>query len=139
MIVLDTNVLSELMSPSTEPAVRQWLDQQPSHQLFTTSISMAEILQGVEMLPPGKRRAGLLAAAQTMFATLFPGSILPFHEEAARVFAPLAVSRRSRGRPLSLFDAQIAAIARSHAATLATRNIADFEDCGVRLVNPWTA
>jgi predicted nucleic acid-binding protein len=137
MTVLDTNVLSELMSSAPEPAVRQWLDRQPSHQLFTTSISMAEIFQGIELLPSGKRRAGLLLAARTLFTGLFPGRVLPFHEDAARAFAPIAVSRRTRGRPISLFDAQIAAIARASGATLATRDTADFEDCGVALINPW--
>jgi predicted nucleic acid-binding protein len=139
MTVLDTNVLSELMSSSPELAVRQWLDRQPSNQLFTTSISMAEIFQGIELLPQGKRRAGLLVAAQTLFTGLFPGRVLPFHEDAARAFAPIAVNRRTRGRPISLFDAQIAAIARASGATLATRDTADFEGCGIRLVNPWLA
>jgi toxin FitB len=137
MIVLDTNVLSEAMSSSPNPAVRQWLAEQSSHQLFTTSISMAEILQGIELLPQGKRRAGLLAAAQTMFSGLFPGRILPFHEDAARAFARIAVHCRTRGRPISLFDAQIAAIVFSNHAMLATRNTADFEGCGLSLVNPW--
>jgi predicted nucleic acid-binding protein len=139
MIVLDTNVLSEAMSSSPNPAVRKWLAAQSSHQLFTTSISMAEILQGIELLPQGKRRAGLLAAAQTMFSELFQGHILPFHEDAARAFAPIAVHRRARGRPISLFDAQIAAVALAHGATLATRNTTDFEGCGFSLVNPWSA
>ncbi len=98
---------------------------------------MAEIFQGIELLPQGKRRAGLLIAAQTMFSTLFPGRVLRFHEDAARAFAPIAVNRRTLGRPISLFDAQIAAIVRAYAATLATRNSADFEGCGIRLVNPW--
>ena len=137
MIVLDTNVLSELMSSSAEPTVLQWLGGQPGDQLFTTSISMAEIFQGVELLPQGKRRAGLLVAARTMFSEFFPGRILPFDEDAARAFAPIALNRRSQGRPISLFDAQIAAITSAHAATLATRNTADFEDCGIRLINPW--
>ncbi len=137
MTVLDTNVLSELMSSTPEPAVRQWFDRQPGHQLFTTSISMAEIFQGIELLPAGKRRAGLLGAAQTLFTGLFSGRVLPFHEDAARAFAPIAVNRRVRGRPISLFDAQIAAIARASGATLATRDTADFEDCGVALINPW--
>jgi predicted nucleic acid-binding protein len=139
MIVLDTNVLSALMSSSPEPAVRHWLGRQASHQLFTTSISMAEIFQGIELLPHGKRRDGLFAAAQTMFTRLFSGRVLPFHEDAARAFAPIAVKRRTRGRPISLFDAQIAAITQAHGATLSTRDISDFEHCGVQLVNPWAA
>ncbi len=137
MIVLDTNVLSELMSSSPNPAVRHWLAQRPSAQLFTTSISMAEILQGIELLPRGKRRDGLVVAAQTMFTALFPGRVLPFHEDAARAFAPIAANRRTRGRPISLFDAQIAAITQAHGATLSTRDTSDFEDCGIRLINPW--
>jgi predicted nucleic acid-binding protein len=139
MIVLDTNVLSEVMSSSPDAAVRRWLAQQSSQPLFTTSISMAEILQGIELLPQGKRRAGLLTAAQTMFISLFPGRVLPFHEDAARAFAPIATNRRTRGRPISLVDAQIAAIARAFGATLATRDTADFEECGVALINPWLA
>jgi predicted nucleic acid-binding protein len=137
MIVLDTNVLSELMSASPQPVVGHWIARQAGRQLFTTSISMAEILQGIEMLPQGKRRTGLTVAAQTMFSGFFPGRVLPFNEDAARAFAPIAANRRTRGRPISLFDAQIAAIARASGATLATRDTADFEDCGVRLVNPW--
>jgi predicted nucleic acid-binding protein len=137
MIVLDTNVLSEVMSSSPDPPVRHWLARQSSSQLFTTSISMAEIFQGIELLPQGKRRDGLSGAAQTLFAGLFSGRVLPFDEHAARAFAPIAVNRRVRGRPISLFDAQIAAIAQAHGATLSTRDIADFEGCGVRLVNPW--
>lgn len=137
MIVLDTNVLSEAMSASPAPVVLQWLSSQARDQLFTTAISMAEILQGIELLPFGKRRAGLLATAQSMFAELFAGHILSFHEEAARAFAPIAVNRRRHGHPVSLFDAQIAAIAHSHGAVLATRNTADFEGCGIKLINPW--
>ncbi len=137
MIVLDTNVLSEVMSASPEPAVSRWLARQSRDSVFTTSVSMAEILQGIELLPRGKRRSGLLEAAEAMFFGLFPGRVLPFHEDAARAFAPIAVNRRTHGRPISLFDAQIAAIARADGATLATRDTADFEDCGILLVNPW--
>lgn len=137
MIVLDTNVLSEAMSASPDPGVSRWLGQQGNSQLFTTSISLAEVLQGIELLPSGKRKAGLLAAADTLFSTLFSGRVLPFHEAAARAFAPIASRRRAQGRPISLFDAQIAAIARAHGAALATRNTSDFEGCGVTLINPW--
>jgi toxin FitB len=136
MIVLDTNVLSELMSPSPAEAVHHWLSREAPDQTFTTTVTMAEILQGIELLPPGKRRAALSAAAQNMFG-LFAGRILSFHEDAARAFGPISVLRRRHGRPISLFDAQIAAIARAHGATLATRNVADFEGCGLRLINPW--
>jgi toxin FitB len=136
MIVLDTNVLSELMLPSPAEAVHRWLSQQAPDQMFTTTVSMAEILQGIELLPVGKKRATLSTAAHKMFA-LFPGRILPFHEEAARAFAPIAVLRRRHGRPISLFDAQIASIAKAYGATLATRDVTDFKECGIAIVNPW--
>jgi len=137
MIVLDTNVLSEAMSPVSNPLVKQWLSQQANDELYTTAISMAEIFQGIELLPAGKRRTGLLAAAQSIFTDLFSGRVLSFDEGAAQAFAPIAVDRRTRGRPISLFDAQIAAIAKARGAALATRDIRDFEGCGVRLINPW--
>jgi predicted nucleic acid-binding protein len=137
MIVLDTNVLSEAMSPTSDPSVSEWLSRQPNDELYTTAISMAEIFQGIELLPAGKRRTGLLAAAQSIFTSLFAGRVLPFEEGAAQAFAPIAVDRRKRGRPISLFDAQIAAIAKARGAALVTRDIRDFEGCGVRLINPW--
>ena len=137
MIVLDTNVLSEIMSASTHPSVYQWTSQQPNELLYTTTISMAEIFQGIELQPAGKRRTGLLSAAESMFTVLFSGRILSFDEGAARAFAPIAIDRRKRGRPISLFDAQIAAIAKARDATLATRDTRDFEGCGLTLINPW--
>jgi predicted nucleic acid-binding protein len=100
---------------------------------------VAEILFGIELLPRGKRRDKLFAQAQAMFVEDFAGRILPFDEEAARAFPSIAANRRAQGRPIADYEAQIAAIALSSDATLATRNIADFEGCGVRLVNPWVA
>jgi len=137
MIVLDTNVISEAMLPAPNGKVRQWLSAQPSQQLFTSTVSLAEILYGLEILPLGKRRAALSAIAETMFATLFAQRILVFDPLAAREFPAIAAGRRLRGRPISVLDAQIAAIAKANSATLATRNTLDFEGCGVRLVNPW--
>jgi len=137
MIILDTNVLSEAMSPVPDPSVYQWLSQQANDELYTTAISMAEIFQGIELLPPGKRRTGLLAAARSVLTSLFAGRVLPFDEGAAIAFAVIAVDRRKRGRPISLFDAQIAAIAKARAAPLVTRNVPDFENCGIPLINPW--
>ncbi|MFZ3341384.1 MAG: type II toxin-antitoxin system VapC family toxin [Terriglobales bacterium] len=137
MIVLDTNVISDAMLPTPEARVRHWLSRQPSQQMFTTTVSLAEILYGLEILPLGKRRAGLSATAETMFATLFAQRILVFDSLAAREFPAIAAGRRLRGRPISVLDAQIAAIAKANSATLATRNTSDFEGCGVRLVNPW--
>jgi predicted nucleic acid-binding protein len=137
MLILDTNVVSDTMQLSPSPRVLHWWSQQLSVELFITTVTMAEILYGIELLPGGKRRDRLLAEAEAMFAQDFAGRILSFDEEAARAFAGIAAVRRSEGRPISEFDAQIAAIARSRRAILATRNTTDFERCGIRLVNPW--
>ncbi len=102
-----------------------------------TTITVAEILFGIDLLPKGKRRDKMLAEANATFAEDFAGRILPFDETAARAFPEVAAARRAQGRPISDLDAQIAAIARSRDAVLATRNIADFEGCGLHLVNPW--
>lgn len=138
MIVLDTNVLSEALKPLPSVTVLHWLGAQEPASVFTTTITQAEILYGIETLPPGKRRVRLLAAVEKMFAAEFAGRILPFDEDAARAFAGIVAARDSAGRPISQFDAMIAAIARSHRAAVATRNIADFQHCGINVVNPWT-
>ncbi|MGH9343718.1 MAG: type II toxin-antitoxin system VapC family toxin [Terriglobia bacterium] len=138
MILLDTNVLSEGTKPKPSESVLRWLDAQDALSIFTTSISQAEILYGIERLPAGKRRSRLSAAATKTFAEDFDGRILPFDRDAAAWYAKVVAERESAGRPISQFDAMIAAIARSHKATLATRNTADFEGCGIQLINPWS-
>jgi predicted nucleic acid-binding protein len=137
MLVLDTNVISEIMKALPSPRVMEWWSQQQTDELFTTTVTVAEILYGIEILSRGKRRDSLRAEAEVVFTHDFAGRILPFDEEAARAFPEIAAGRRPEGRPLAEFDAQIAAVARSRRAMLATRNTADFEGCGVRLVNPW--
>lgn len=137
MIVLDTNVLSELMRATPAPMVVDWIGAQPAASLYTTSITQAEILHGLMLLPPGRRRSALEAAATSMFAEDFGGRILGFGTDAAPPYARIASDRRRAGRPISQFDAQIAAIARSTGAAIATRNLADFDGCGVTLVDPW--
>ena len=137
MIILDTNVLSELMRPKPAARVESWVAKQPTTELFTTSITEAEIFFGIELLTRGKRRDGLAAAAEGMFAEDFSGRVLGFESDAARVFAKIAAHRRALGRPISEVDAQIAAIAQVRAAKLATRNTADFRDCGVEVIDPW--
>ena len=137
MIVLDTNVLSELMKPAPAPAVVQWVAAQPPARLFTTTITQAEILYGLALMPRGKRRTALESAVTAMFEEDFAGRVLPFDGDAARVFPGIVSSRRAQGRPITQWDAQIAAIARSRGAALATRNTDDFEHCGVTLLNPW--
>jgi toxin FitB len=136
--ILDTNVVSELMKPVPSPQVLQWIgSRRSSRELCVTTITVAEVLFGIELLPRGKRRDSLLADAEATFAEDFAGRLLAFDEGAARAFPEIAVNRKLRGRPISLFDAQIAAIARAQGALLATRNTADFENCEIRLANPW--
>ena len=125
------------MKASPSPRVTEWWSQQQSAELFTTTVTMAEILYGIEILPKGKRRDSLLLEAEAVFMQDLAGRILPFDEEAARAFAEIAAQRRAEGRPVTELDAHIAAIARSRRAILATRNTADFEGCGLRLANPW--
>jgi hypothetical protein len=137
VILLDTNVLSELMKVAPDQTVLAFVDGIPAMALFTSAITQAEILYGIALLPDGKRRDGLLAAARTALDNHFRGRVLPFDGIAAEAFAAIAVARRESGRPISQADAQIAAIAKSRGATLATRNVADFDGCGVSVVNPW--
>ena len=137
MTILDTNVLSELMRPKPSSRVVAWVAKQPATELFTTSITEAEIYYGIELLAKGKRREGLLGAAEAMFAEDLAGRVFGFESDAARVFSKIAAERRALGRPISHADAQIAAIARVRLAKLATRNAEDFEECGVDVVDPW--
>ena len=137
MIVLDTNVLSEMMRPEPDSTVAAWISARPASSLFTTTVTQAEILYGLRLLPLGRRRAGLETAASEMFATDFAGRVLPFDQAAAQAYAEIAVTRHRSGRPITQFDAQIAAIARSRDAGVATRNVADFEDCGIGVIDPW--
>jgi predicted nucleic acid-binding protein len=139
MIVLDTNVLSEALRSLPDPSVLSWLANQPRASLFTTTVTRGEVLYGIRLLSDGKRRRGLWDAAQRIFSEDFAGQVLSFDSEAADMYAEIAASRRTTGKPISQFDAMIAAMARSRGATLATRNVNDFEDCGVDVVNPWTA
>jgi toxin FitB len=137
MILLDTNVVSELMKSAPEPAVMVWINTLPGSTVFISAVTQAEILYGVALVRQGKRREGLARAARTAFETYFRRRILPFDSEAAEAFAVLAASRRQAGRPISQADGQIAAIARSRGAALATRNVPDFAGCGVEVVDPW--
>jgi predicted nucleic acid-binding protein len=140
MIVLDTNILSELMKTQRRaaPSVFDWVARQPRSTLFTTSINKAEILFGIAILPEGDRRAFLTMASDQIFNGIFSGRVLPFDDLATNHYADIVASRRRRGRPIDALDAQIAAIARSAGAELATRDVDDFADCGVPIINPWT-
>ena len=137
MIILDTNVLSELMKPKPAAPVVAWIGEQPTAGLYTTAITQAEILHGLMLLPAGRRRRALEAAVTSMFAEDFEGRILGFGSDAAPPYARIATDRRRAGRPISQFDAQIAAIAWATGATVATRNVDDFEGYGVKVLNPW--
>ncbi len=137
MILLDTNVVSELMRDSPEPAVVAWLDDQPLGSLFVTAVTEAEIRVGVAFLPSGERRRNLADAVERAFGVLFAERILPFDSDAARAYAGIAAARRAAGRPISQADCQIAAIARSRSALVATRDIGGFAGCGIEVKNPW--
>jgi predicted nucleic acid-binding protein len=139
MIVLDTNVLSEMMRLERDGVFVRWIQATDSDELFTTAVTQAEILFGVALLPLGRRKALLAEAARQTFSENFAGRILPFDSGAAEECAALAAKKRGLGRSMESLDAQIAAIVRSRNAVLATRNIKRFIECDVRLVNPWEA
>src|SRR5262249_10715198 len=137
MIVLDTNVLSEPLRPTPSANVLKWMRSQPNTVLFTTTITEAEFLYGIALLPRGKRRDLLAFVVGQIFTVHLAGRILPFDGAAARDYADIAAARRRSGRPMSEADARIAAIARSRGAELATRNVADFAGCELEVINPW--
>ena len=139
MMVLDTNVVSELMRAAPAESVMRWMADQPSASLYTTTITQAEILFGVALLPTGRRRASLLAAAEQMFEVDFAGKLLAFDSAAARAFADLASERQRKGRPAGTLDVQVAAIAQSRGAGVVTRNMTHFEGAGLTVIDPWGA
>ena len=139
MFILDTNVVSEVMRELPNSQVLKWVDSQPISEIFATAITEAEILAGIASMPEGRRRRNLLTAANRIFTSLISGRILPFDRGAASAYADIMSSRRLAGAPISQFDCQIAAIARSVGSSVATRNVKDFTGCGVEVINPWTA
>ena len=136
MIILDTNVISEMIKARPSEAVLSWLTAHQSPGFYTTAVSQAELHVGIEVLPVGKRRLSLEIAMDRLFR-VFDGRVLPFDASAARHFSQVIAKRRSIGRPIAQFDAMIASIALARDYSLATRNGRDFEHCGVGLVNPW--
>lgn len=139
MIVLDTNVISELMRPKPHPGVLAWVMAQPRAQLCTTHINQAEILYGIAALPAGRRRTALTAAAEAMFAEDFAGRILSFGAAAAARYPEIVLARRRVGSPIEGFDALIAATALAAGARVATRDVRGFSGCGLTLIDPWSA
>ncbi|WP_412178890.1 type II toxin-antitoxin system VapC family toxin [Rhizobium sp. TRM96647] len=130
------HVISELLLPVPEPSVVDWPAEQPA-AIFTTAVTEAEILYGLRLLPDGRRRRDLEAAILPIFAQDLAGRVLPFDCDAADFYGSIATDRRRIGRPISQFDAQIAAIALSRGGVLATRNVVDFEEVGLSIINPW--
>jgi len=138
MIVLDTNVVSELMRPESLERVLRWTDTQPATELFLTAVTLAELLYGNGRLPDGRRRKMLADLLDEMVAEDFGQRILGFDDVAAAHYADIVVERERAGQPISTADAQIAATCRSHGATIATRNVDDFTGTGIDIVDPWS-
>ncbi|KII15434.1 type II toxin-antitoxin system VapC family toxin [Phaeobacter sp. S60] len=139
MIILDTNVISELLRPAPEPKVEQWLSARDGLSIYLTSISEAELRYGLAIMGNGKRRAALVEAVDRILREDLAGRILPFDSDAAQSYATIVAARRAAGRPIAQADCQIASIAHTRGATVATRNTPDFEGCEIDLINPWTA
>lgn len=138
MILLDTNTVSEPMRPRPDPKVLAWLDAQAAESLYLSTVSLAELLLGVESLPAGKRRKVLAAALDRQIIALFGDRIVPFDLKAAESYAKIVARARRRGHPIAMADAQIAAIAASHRLSVATRDETPFHAAGVPVINPWT-
>ena len=139
MIIIDTNVVSELMRAKPDPAVLAWFAGHAADTLFLTAVSEAELRTGAAILPAGQRRDRLVGAINAMIDQDFAGRILPFDSAAARCYAEIAAARRAAGKPITDADCQIAAIAGACNAAIATRNVKDFEGCGSNIINPWNA
>lgn len=136
MIVLDTDVLSELMRPAPANAVADWIRSRGPTELWTTATTVAEIMYGVERLPAGERRLTFTESWRAVYASI-EDRVLPFDSDAAHRYALLVADRERRGHRIDALDGQIAATCRAHGAVLATRNTRDFVSTGVQLVNPW--
>ena len=139
MILLDTNVISELMRSEPAQMVLDWFGKHDAADLFISAITEAELRTGVAILPEGQRRDRLQLAIDAMIDQDFQGRVLPFDSPSAKAYAEIAAQRRAAGRPVAEADCQIAAIARATDAPIATRNVKDFDGCGVRVINPWNA
>ncbi len=137
MIVLDTNVVSELLRPAPATQVEAWLSVQDGAMVYFTAVGEAELRHGVAILPAGRRRTALAKAIEGILEEDFRDRILPFDRAAASAYAAIAAKRRAASRPFSQFDCQIAAIARAHEAAVATRDTGDYEGCGIDVIDPW--
>ncbi len=137
MILVDTNVISELMKPRPSQTVVEWFESTDPATVFVSTVTIAEIVYGLNLLPQGKRRQQLTKAFQAVIAEAFSHRIISFDEAAASMYGELMAQRQKMGRPMAIGDCQIAAIASARGYILATRNVRDFEDCGLTLVNPF--
>lgn len=139
MIVLDTNIVSEPMRPAPDRSVLDWIDKQPLQTLYFTSVSLAEVLSGIERLPEGKRKHTLREIATEITGKLFGARILVFDIPAARKLVEIHNQAASKGFAIEFADCQIAAIAALHGFAIATRDEAPFRAAGLTVINPWTA
>ena len=137
MILIDTNVISELMRAEPAQPVLDWFGNHDATDLFISAVTEAELRTGVAILQEGQRRDRLQLAIDAMMDQDFQGRVLPFDSTAAKAYAEIAAQRRAAGRPIAEADCQIAAIARATDAPIATRNVKDFDGCGIRIINPW--
>ncbi len=138
-MLLDTNVVSELIRKSPNPTVTTWVSELPLADLFFSAMGEAELRYGVAILPPGRRRDTLTLKIEAMLADAFPDRVLPFDRNAAHAYGNIAAVRRSAGRPIAPVDCQMAAIAACRGMAVATRNVRDFKDMGIEIVDPWAA
>ena len=137
MILLDTNVVSEVMKTRPAETVVAWLNGQDSEKLYVSAITIGEIAYGLRILPDGKRRSGLRERFERFVALAFDQRVLAYDESAARIYGELMGDRKELGLPMSVPDGQIAAIARLNHLAVATRNVLDFENCGIDVLNPF--
>ena len=137
MIILDTTVASELMRTEPDAAVLGWVDSQPTDRLFITATTVAQLFYGVTRLADGRRKRELAGIIEAVVEEDFVDRVVAFDDVAARHYADIAAGQERAGRPISMADAQMAAICRSHAAIVATRNVGDFVDTGVAVLDPW--
>ena len=137
MIILDTHVVSEPLKAAPDTAVLDWLNAQEPQTLFLTTVNLAELLAGAELLPAGRRRDALVQALTSQVVVLFGGRILSLDVKAANAFAETNASAQAQGNPIGFADCTIAAIARANGFALATRNLRDFKGAGVSLIDPW--
>jgi len=138
VLVVDTNVLSALMRPKPDPGIASWTAARATSSMHLTAISEAELRFVLAIMPPGRKRDGLAEGLERMLRTGFGNRVLPFDSAAASAYAEIAAARRAMGRPMPEADCQIAAIARSRGMAVVTRNVRDFADAGIDVIDPWT-